>query len=157
ALGGDACGCNAPPAPFCLDGTTLRAYVSVGSCGSGACSYTYWDVLCENSCESGACIGNDRCSGVKCVTPPVAAWVDGTTLMTYSQSGTCSKGSCSYKGTHTTCSSGCNNGACQGEPCAGITCNTPPVATCISPTVRRSYSPVGTCSGGTCSYTASDL
>jgi sulfatase modifying factor 1 len=42
------------------------------------------------------------------------------------------------------------------EPCAGVTCNTPPVATCKTATTVTTYTASGTCAAGTCSYVATD-
>ncbi|CAN5851074.1 hypothetical protein BH11MYX4_BH11MYX4_26720 [soil metagenome] len=40
--------------------------------------------------------------------------------------------------------------------CNGVTCATPPPATCANPTALRAYATTGTCLGGTCSYKTTD-
>ena len=48
---------------------------------------------------------------------------------------------------------GAGGGSAGGsDPCAGVTCNTPPVAICKTATVATTYAANGTCSAGTCSY-----
>jgi len=47
--------CLAPPADHCDDTTTLRSYDPVGSCGAGACSYTYHFVTCAAGCANNHC------------------------------------------------------------------------------------------------------
>ena len=42
------------------------------------------------------------------------------------------------------------------DPCAGVTCNTPPAPTCANPTTQRTYASTGMCSGGTCTYAPTD-
>ncbi|MCB9641439.1 MAG: N-acetylmuramoyl-L-alanine amidase [Myxococcales bacterium] len=39
-----------------------------------------------------------------------------------------------------------------GDPCSGITCNTPPPTTCVGGKVLASYAKTGTCQNGTCLY-----
>ena len=151
----DGGACNSPPANVCLDQTALRVQMAVGTNKDGACSYDHWDVLCENGCKNGACVGNDPCDGVMCTKPPVSACADASTLMTYSSSGTCSKGQCSYTGIHTACESGCASGACTGDLCAGVTCDSPPAPLCKDANTRRSYA-IGTCGAGSCSYAPID-
>ena len=155
ADGGDGGACNSPPANVCLDQTALRVQVAVGTSNAGACSYDHWDVLCENGCQNGACVGNDPCDGVMCIKPPMATCSDSATLKSYAASGTCSAGVCSYSSTSTTCGDGCVNGMCTGDPCAGISCTNPPTATCSDANTRRSYA-AGTCSAGNCSYASID-
>jgi len=48
--------CDAPPAPSCLDSTTLRRWETAGMCDPlGACSYPYSDTSCSFGCQAGAC------------------------------------------------------------------------------------------------------
>lgn len=56
------------------------------------------------------------------------------------------------------CQYGCSNGACfytnqtnTTDPCAGVTCNNPPPATCTGNNITRYYAP-GICSNDVCSY-----
>ena len=54
----------------------------------------------------------DPCAGVMCNTPPQATCSNTTTLISYSATGTCSNGTCSYASTMQTCASGCDGDAC---------------------------------------------
>ncbi|HET7540235.1 MAG TPA: putative collagen-binding domain-containing protein [Polyangiaceae bacterium] len=47
-------------------------------------------------------------------------------------------------------------GAPASDPCAGVSCASPPAAVCQSTSVRRSYSLPGTCNNGSCSYAPVD-
>ena len=47
--------CLTPPADTCDDANTLRSYDAVGSCGAGACSYSYHFATCAAGCASGRC------------------------------------------------------------------------------------------------------
>jgi hypothetical protein len=149
------CLCNAPPSSFCIDGSTLRSFASAGHCAVSECNYDHWDVLCQDGCSGGACIGSDPCDGIQCVTPPPAACADSATLVSYSPSGTCAQGTCRYQEVRTNCANGCASGACQGDPCAGLICDQPPASFCVDATTLRSFSSAG-CAGGSCSYTPSD-
>ncbi|MDP3236177.1 MAG: hypothetical protein Q8N26_25535 [Myxococcales bacterium] len=136
---GDPCAtvsCTSPPAADCLNGTTRRTYNSTGTCSAGTCSY-----------------GTQTFS---CNTPPAALCLNATTRRTFSAAGTCSGGACSYAPTDTPCTFGCNaaSNQCNPDPCASVSCNSPPAADCFNSTTRRTYSAMGTCSGGTCSYAA---
>ncbi|MEW5743346.1 MAG: hypothetical protein AB1938_30835 [Myxococcota bacterium] len=146
--------CNSPPAASCASGSTLRTFLSPGTCSGGACSYTPQDTTCQFGCVNGAC-ANDPCAGVSCTMPPAAACVTPTTLRTFAPSGVCSGGACSYAPTDATCQFGCANGRCNGDPCQGVSCTTPPARTCVNGAARV-YSPSGTCSGGACSYAYTD-
>src|SRR3989344_8935641 len=42
----------------------------------------------------------------------------------------------------------------QADPCAGVTCSSPPATTCDGNSVKT-YSSPGTCSAGTCTYSSS--
>lgn len=136
--------CDTPPAAVCVDASVLRSFASPGACGTdGACTYGHVDLTCEHGCEAGACKGVvDPCADVTCTTPPAAA-CDGDSLTTYASLGTCAAGNCSYGSVAIPCSHGCANGACAGDPCADVTCNTPP-----SPC----HAATGTCTSGVCSY-----
>ena len=148
--------CSTPPANTCLSTTTLRTFNPAGTCSGGACTYASQDTTCPFGCANGACTGNP-CQGVTCATPPASTCVSPTTLRTFSSSGTCAGGACTYGSSDTTCPFGCASGACVNDPCQGVTCSTPPARTCLSPTTLRTFSPSGTCSGGGCSYTPSDM
>jgi hypothetical protein len=105
----------------------------------------------------------DACSGVTCDAPP-AATCDGTVYTTYDAAGTCdvSTGTCDYAPTETDCAAtnmACDPAAGCVDPCQGVTCDTPPDASCNGDTLTT-YAPVGTCSspGGVpeCDYTPTD-
>lgn len=148
--------CSTPPASVCADATHLTVYDTPGSCSGGNCSYGNHSVYCGFGCSGGVCNG-DPCTGVTCNTPPASYCADASTLTVYDAPGTCSgSGACSYTTHNAFCSFGCGSGACSGNPCAGVTCTTPPANYCVSASTVRSYAGSGTCSGGTCSYTYSD-
>jgi hypothetical protein len=158
ACRGDPCAgltCAAPPAPHCVDATTLRSYAAPGSCTDGRCDYAPRDTTCASGCVNGACAG-DACAGVSCTTPPAPSCVDANTRRSYRPTGTCSGGQCSYDAVSMTCAFGCAAGACQGDPCAGVTCTTPPVAYCKDAGTARTFAATGTCAGGGCVYAVTD-
>jgi hypothetical protein len=153
---GDPCAtvsCTTPPVATCM-GSVRRSYVSPGACAQGGCTYAMQEVTCANGCNAGQCLG-DPCMGVTCSTPPSAICLNGTTRRTYGSAGTCSLGSCTYPPSDLSCPNGCVNGSCVADPCAGVTCNTPPGPTCQGTQVRT-FGSMGTCSGGTCSYPPTD-
>ena len=148
--------CNAPPASTCVSGTSLRTFA--GRCVAGQCQYDSVDSTCATTCGQGACA--DACTGVACVTPPLAACTDPNTLRTFAQTGACTNGACSYVNTDTVCPSGCDNARCRGvNLCVsmGVVCNAPPAPTCVSG-ARRTFSTPGTCEPGTgmCTYASTD-
>ncbi|MFO0597973.1 MAG: hypothetical protein U0228_21910 [Myxococcaceae bacterium] len=128
--------CTNAPVATCLNGTTRRQFGNPGTCSGGMCTYPTQDMVCNS--------------------PPAASCVNASTARTWSAAGTCASGSCSYMSTDTNCPSGCSNGACLGDPCSGVTCTTPPAATCANGTTRRTFAATGTCSGGSCSYAPND-
>ena len=150
--------CNAPPADTCDDATTLRTYAASGTCTGGDCSYTATTIECELGCSDGQCNG-DPCAGVTCDSPPADTCLDADTLLAYDSAGTCDSGdggTCSYATSETTCEFGCSDGACNPNPCAGVTCDAPPADTCVDANTLLSYDSPGTCDGGSCSYTTFD-
>lgn len=96
------------------------------------------------------------CNGVTCASPPVATCTSATTRRTYSATGTCSGGTCSYAPSDTACAFGCSGANCNVDPCLGVTCASPPPASCADGTTRRSYGTPGTCSTGACTYPPTD-
>lgn len=137
-------GCNVPPMAECLSDVTLRSYASPGVCGAdGSCTYGHVDFTCDNGCAAGACVGEvDPCAEVVCVDPPAARCVEGG-LETFASLGSCAQGTCAYASVVLPCTHGCVDGACAGDPCAGVVCDEPPSAC---------HAPTGTCNGGVCSY-----
>ena len=145
--------CDAPPAEDCLSGTEFHTYDKIGSCDAGTCSYAPHVISC--TCVDGACT-TDPCLGLTCAMPPASICKNSSTLTNYAESGTCSEGSCSYEPADTDCEFGCANGACKADPCANLTCNTPPGSTCKDAGTRTTYAANGTCTSGTCSYAPTD-
>lgn len=94
------------------------------------------------------------CFGVSCNTPPLTVCADATNLRVYASAGTCDLGACQYASSLIACALGCASGKCKGDPCVGVTCNTPPSGYCSDATHLTAYVAAGaSCSGGTCSYT----
>ena len=143
--------CDKPPAASCLSSTTRRSYVSPGACSGGTCTYSIQDVTCATGCANAQCQG-DACSGVACNTQQPAVCV-GNNLQTYSATGACSGGACTYPSSSMTCTFGCATGACKPDPCASVTCNQPPNPYC-SGAVSFTFAATGTCSAGNCDYPA---
>lgn len=143
---GDPCAgvaCNTPPS---------GCFFAAGMCDGGACEYMVNNAgVCDDNkacttgdrCEEGTCVGDQRV----CETPPEALCIDAMTRRFWNPQGTCNQtsGACEYMQQDQQCPFGCEDGACRGDPCAGIVCDTPPNAQC--------YAPTGTCSGGMCQYT----
>jgi len=117
-----------------VQGRCEYAFIEGADCDDGnACTI-------NDTCTAGACKGTP----MACTTPRAPACTDGTHLQTYDNPGVCNGGRCVYMQQTITCGSGgCANGACQTDPCASVTCNTPP-SVC--------YDAGGTCSQGSCSY-----
>lgn len=158
ACAGDPCvgvSCMTPPANQCADATHLTVNESPGACSDGACSYTSHEEVCPNGCDNGACNG-DPCIGVSCNTPPARYCTDASHLKVFDAPGTCAGGSCTYTNHDEFCAFGCVNGACQNDPCAGVSCTTPPANYCSDMNTRRVYSSPGTCMTGACSYMSTD-
>ncbi|MDF1563258.1 MAG: choice-of-anchor D domain-containing protein [Deltaproteobacteria bacterium] len=86
------------------------------------------------------------CHGVDCSTPPSPLCLNSTTARVYLPGGRCVDGTCEFETSDETCTFGCTAGACAPDPCLGKSCQQPPNPYC--------YQANGTCSGGTCSYTA---
>ncbi|MBI5510581.1 MAG: hypothetical protein HY903_17630 [Deltaproteobacteria bacterium] len=45
----------------------------------------------------------------------------------------------------------------RGDPCAGVTCSTPPPSACLDYQTSRYFPPFGTCDAGHCTYTSTDV
>jgi hypothetical protein len=145
ADGGTSCGpCNAPP---------TACHALSGTCANGVCEYAFVEgAPCDDqnactvadTCTQGACTGTP----LQCDAPPANVCVSGSQLKTYDQTGACQGGLCTYNSQTVACGTGgCSNGACQSDPCARITCNTPP-GPCFAPT--------GVCQNGSCTYGYND-
>ncbi len=146
--------CDRPPAARCDDASHLRVFAA-GACVAGGCAYTASVVACD--CVDGSCAQN-RCVGKTCVSPPPNECLDSTTLKLYATPGACdaADGTCSYGSTTVPCANGCSHGACVADPCAGVSCQVAPAATCVSSSVLRTFSTPGVCAAGQCSYSARD-
>ena len=142
ACAGDPCAdvvCNAPPS---------TCHAATGTCSSGVCSYP---VLTGAACDDGvACTEDDTCGSnavcmgdaIACQSPP-APVCDGNTLKVAAATGTCAAGACDYAVTDVVCADGCSNGACLGNPCANVVCDSPPTPCHVDS---------GTCQNGVCAY-----
>jgi formylglycine-generating enzyme len=146
--------CATPPEPNCKDEQTLTEYEPNGACDTGSCSYGSADQKCDFGCTDGKC-NADPCLGVTCSTPPASACVDSATFKAYDKIGTCSEGACSYAAQEIACL--CKSNACTTDPCIGVTCNSPPATVCKNATTLVKYAASGTCSGGSCSYQATEM
>jgi hypothetical protein len=154
--------CDQPPATNC-EGDTLNQYAAdSGECVDGGCTYEVQQTDCaarRQVCEDGACVTPvNLCAGILCEEPP-ADGCDGESAVTYVDEGECNPddGECLYaEVTRRDCAAEglfCNNARCQAEnPCAGITCNTPPENFCNENDNAVVYVARGTCAGGECSY-----
>ncbi len=151
-------GCLLAPAAVC-QGDELVSFTAPGTCTDGVCAFSESRITCDQGCAGGACVEadtTDLCRGVTCDAPPAAS-CDGQTAVTAAADGTCNAetGECSYETTRTDCAAAgqvCDAGACRAPgPCDGVTCDTPPAASCDGNSTVT-YEPVGTCSGGTCDY-----
>ncbi|MBK7862729.1 MAG: hypothetical protein IPJ65_29790 [Archangiaceae bacterium] len=91
-----------------------------------------------------------------CHTPPANTCLTSTTLRSFSTAGSCAGGSCTYAPSDSTCPFGCVNGACANDPCAGVSCNSAPARSCVG-NASRTWAASGTCAGGACSYTYTDV
>ncbi|GMV44427.1 MAG: hypothetical protein AMXMBFR64_61430 [Myxococcales bacterium] len=157
---GDVCGgglcagtsvpCDAPPAPECVDASSLRSWGAPGTCSGGECSYVSSEVPCTFGCEAGACKG-DPCAGVACNIPPDAC---------HSPTGFCSGGICTYgllpgapcnDGDPCTVGDTCSaKGQCSGSP----KCTNAPAGTCFDTWTLYAPDPNGACQpNGSCQYT----
>ncbi|HTJ46905.1 MAG TPA: lamin tail domain-containing protein [Kofleriaceae bacterium] len=159
--------CETPPDATC-NGAVATTYDATGTCTGGTCDYAFHEEDCTTSnkiCVDGACV--DACTGVTCTTPPSPS-CSGTVLTTYAQTGTCdgSTGSavCSYAPSTMDCADNgdvCANGACvpPADPCASVTCDTPPADACTGNTLHD-YPAIGTCDSSSgsavCTYTPAD-
>jgi hypothetical protein len=182
--------CSTPPAASCTDrlgdvgNTGITSYPATGTCyGNGQCSYSASYAACPSGQGNGVCettptgpVCVDECAGVTCSTPPAASCTDrfgdngNTGITSYAATGTCyGSAQCRYSSTYAACPSGQGNGVCETTPsgpmcvdeCAGVTCSTPPAASCTDRfgdngnTGITSYAATGTCYGSAqCRYSS---
>ncbi|HIA02344.1 MAG TPA: hypothetical protein EYN66_10605 [Myxococcales bacterium] len=85
---------------------------------------------------------------IVCDSPPSPICINANTARSWNPQGACvpENGSCNYPQNDQYCEFGCINGFCDGDPCEGITCNTPPSPQC--------YNPDGMCINGVCIYSS---
>ena len=125
---GDAClgkVCNSPPQASCTAASTLTTYDSLGTCSDGACSYAMHSTACRSGCSVNHCLVVDMTVDVCHVTCPEPAPTckDASTLTRRTFSGRCiAPGTCDYISADTPCPYGCENGACNPDPCLGVDC-----------------------------------
>lgn len=160
---GDAClgvTCVTPPANYCADPSHLNVHDVPGTCTNGACQYDTHAEYCDHGCEDGGCTGNP-CAGVSCATPPAGYCADATHMAVFDATGTCDGGTCTYPSHNEFCEFGCASSGsgpvCNGNPCAGIACATPPAAYCPATNTARVYEATGTCANGDCTYPSTDV
>jgi hypothetical protein len=104
-------------------------------------------------CLEGACSDATGCTSTArtCDDPPAQTCIDANTLRVYDAVGECTVGDCNYTPRDIACAT------CPScDPCAGVTCNMPPAATCANSNTRRTYATSGSCTAGACSYSAID-
>ncbi len=135
------------------DSPSNACYKDTGTCNDeGKCDYAPDN---GKTCDDGdACTTGDDCSDgvckgepVVCNTPPKNACKDADTLTVFTAPGICNaQGTCDYGKAEILCPNGCDDvtGGCLGDPCASVTCDSPPNDQC--------YTVPGICSGGTCIY-----
>jgi Cys-rich repeat protein len=156
---GDPClgvSCTTAPPSVCADATHLQVFDLPGSCDNGKCVNTSHLEFCAGGCASNSCVG-DPCVGVSCSAPPASFCSDTKELTVYEAPGACQGGTCSFPKHTEFCSFGCVGGACDGDPCVGVACASPPADYCVDATTARKNQAVGTCSAGLCSYPFSDV
>ncbi len=147
--------CDTPPAAFCLDDTTLKAFESTGTCEDGACIHPDRLISCANGCADGQCI-DEPCAGVSCEFKPVSHCANDAELTYWDGvQGACAEGVCHFGVVTEECPEGCAEGRCTGDPCLGVHCDSPPVAYCDGNTLVSF--PLGNCEAGTCDYPRSEL
>jgi hypothetical protein len=141
--------CETPPANVCISGSQLKTYDQSGACNGGLCTYASQTITCgAGGCVNGACV-TDPCATITCNSPPSGC---------FAAQGTCQNGSCTYPyadGASCNDSNSCTTAdSCQTGVCLGVpkTCNTPPANVCENASTLKLYSPSGSCSLGTCSY-----
>lgn len=143
--------CNEPPSNKCIDATTIRVYSAQGTCGKGGCQYPSELKTCAHGCAQGAC-KDDPCANVTCNAPPPNECASASYLKSHSPTGTCNGGQCSYLVDNILCEFGCKDGVCNGDPCLGKNCATPPANYCETSSKLVVYDAGGTCNQGVCSY-----
>lgn len=142
-----------------LGGSTCQSCAADQSCAVGACRGGSGGPVDAGTSLDGGTDGGaiDACAGVVCRAPPGSACTDAQTIRVFDAVGTCREGQCEYSSRTEPCAGGCANDVCSGAPCQGVTCQTPPGATCSDASTLRTFQAPGTCSAGTCQYLPVDL
>jgi Cys-rich repeat protein len=159
ACTGDPCvgvSCNTSPENYCADPSNLAVYEVPGSCSDGTCTYGTHQEFCKYGCTNDICNG-DPCVGQSCATPPTAFCSGPENLTVYDVPGTCKNGACTFTNHEEYCAFGCESGGCKGDPCAGVSCGSPPAAYCAGPDTLRTFASSGTCTAGSCTYPTTDV
>ena len=98
---------------------------SISSCGTSCAACippTHSTATCDGTSCGFTCNASYLSCGGACVicnTPPTPTCVDPTAVSSYSATGVCSSGQCSYPVFPLACPYGCASGACQASPCPG--------------------------------------
>jgi len=121
-----------------------NAYETIMLLENDSTNEPFFEVTLRGSGKS-----TDPCGGVVCNGPPPSACLDFGTSRYYPPFGVCVDGQCIYEPVDQACEHQCDidTGLCQGDPCVGVACQSPPT-TCFHAT--------GTCSAGACVYTAAN-
>lgn len=153
--------CPVPGARSC-EGDEVIACVTVGGCNA-------WrtDTSCAaegRRCEEGVCVGpscTHECERAMCDGPGAFVAcedVDGDGCRDRREETRCTAGPCEI--------ARCTPHGCEVDPCpdcpgcgecAGVVCDSPPPPSCADGFTRRSYAATGTCSGGSCSFSHTDV
>ncbi len=144
--------CNTPPARYCDEDGELVVFNTIGHCTEGDCEYAEQRIPCDQGCDEGTCKGEDACTHMTCNVQPASYCVDDK-LRVFESQGGCEQGFCLYAHQDIDCRRGCEGGQCQGDPCAGVSCNAPPAPTCEDESTLRTWDGfAGQCEGGACIY-----
>lgn len=140
--------CQTPPSDcFFADGT----------CVDGACEYNLRNgadcddndtCTTNDTCSEGVCLGEP----IICNGPPANVCTILGGLQAYRALGTCVSGTCEYEWDGMMCDFGCTDGACNGNPCGSVTCDTPPADYCVDADHVLQHQPLGSCDSGACAY-----
>jgi hypothetical protein len=150
--------CLPPSDPICVGNFSLRD--SAGVCSAGECNYSPLATNCTllgQECRDGVCTAPEPCSG-GCNNPPAPTCQSGRAIQ-YAPTGVCSNDVCVYAPIIEDCQAAaqvCAQGVCYDEdPCALVTCTTPPPNSCVGDTIVE-FRRFGGCIEGACRY-GSDL
>jgi hypothetical protein len=112
-------------------------------------------MLITMGCGGGT--SEDKCKDVRCDSPPANSCKDDSTLLVYSDQGSCDPqdGSCVYTPVEQDCPEVCGQGRClQVDACEGVVCNQPPADRCEDEQTLIRYADTGDCleDTGQCRY-----